>query len=46
MTSSGDDWAEGDDVFIYLGNRNTEKVISFIASHPYELRVVDENKRR
>ena len=45
MTSSENDWAEGDDVFIHLGNKDTEKVISFIASHPYQLRDVDENQR-
>ena len=45
MNSSEEDWAEGDDVFYYMGNGDVEKVLSFIANHPYQLRDVDSEGR-
>ncbi|KAK8823463.1 hypothetical protein WA577_002383 [Blastocystis sp. JDR] len=40
-----EDWKEGNDVFTYMGEKNEEKVLKFIESHPEDINKQDSNGR-
>lgn len=45
MRRSEEDWKEGDDVFYYMGEKNEDKVLHFIQTHPEEVNQKDGEGR-